>query len=323
MAHRLADFEYYLPKELIAQKPSHERGEDRLMVVRRQNKTREVVLFEDIHGFLNSGDCLVLNNTKVIKARLKGRKKKTGGQVEIFFLKSKGHNAADTLLRPSKRLPEGTEVVLDKGYEARIIDAKEGIVEFNTTSCEEMLKEIGQVPLPPYIKREPDKVDELRYQTIFAESSGSVASPTAGLHFTERALERIKEKGIYIANITLHIGWGTFRLIDEDDIRTHSLHSEYRKIHKEQARIINSARAKGGKVLAVGTTTARALESCTDQKGSVIPQEGWTDLYIYPPYEFKCVDCLLTNFHMPRSSLFVMVSAFSGLDLIKKHIRRL
>lgn len=312
---KVDEFDYLLPRELIAQHPHPERDECRLMVL-HQNGKIEHKIFREIIDYLNPADTLVINTTKVIPARLQGKKDKSGGKAEIFLLKRLNKNKWECILKPSRRIREGT-VIIFPGTElrAKVIERRErntGVVTFfGSSHPDEILLNIGQVPLPPYIKREkgPTFEDEKKYQTIYAREPGAVAAPTAGLHFTSRLLEIIKKKGVRIAEIVLHTGWASFFSLTREEVEKNCLPSEYYKIPPLAAEKINQSKKEGGKIVAVGTTTVRALETGVSG-GKLVPGEGWTDLFIYPGYRFKIVDSLITNFHMPRSSLLMLVAAF-------------
>ena len=296
---KVTDFNYNLPEELIAQVPIEKRDESRLMVLDREKKTIEHKVFKDILDYLKPGDCLVRNNTKVIPARLYGVKEETGANVEFLLLHRVEGDIWEVMVRPGKKLMPGAKVSFGDG----ILKA-------------EILDKIGLMPLPPYIKERLKEKD--RYQTVYAKYEGSAAAPTAGLHFTDELLEKIKEKGVEIANVTLHVGIGTFRPVKVENIEEHDMHSEHYYIKKEDADKINNARKNGGRIIAVGTTSCRVLESISDENGIVHETEGDTSIFIYPGYKFKCIDCLITNFHLPESTLIMLVSALAGKDYIMK-----
>lgn len=309
---KLSEFDYKLPKELIAQYPIRERDKCRLMVLDRAAGTIAHKAFGDIAGYFKEGDCLVLNNTKVIPARLFA-KRKTGAKVEIFLLEKKDP-VSEVLLRPSGRIKEGENIILESGDEAEVLGRSEvgRFVKFNRP-LSQILDEIGHIPLPPYIARSDEAGDRNDYQTVYASIEGATASPTAGLHFTDDILKKIKAKGVNIAYVTLHTNYGTFRPIKCDDIEDHKMHREYFELPRETADIVRMTKEKGGKVFAVGTTASRVLEHCgTSLKAS----SGWTDLYVYPGYKFKIVDHLITNFHLPKSTLIILTSAFARLEFI-------
>lgn len=316
---KVKDFDFYLPEELIAQHPMEKRDEARLLVLDKKTGEIEHKIFKDILDYLTSNDCLVLNNTRVLPARLIGSKEETGGKMEFLLLKRTGNDEWETLVKPGKRAQIGAKFIFGNGeLKAEVIAmGEEGsrIVKFYYEGIfEEILDQLGQMPLPPYIKEKLD--DKEMYQTVYSKEEGSAAAPTAGLHFTEELLEKIKEKGVKLAFLTLHVGLGTFRPVKVEDIKEHIMHSEYYKMDKETAKIINTTREKGGRVIAVGTTSCRTLETIGDIEGKVKEQSGWTDIFIYPGYKYKVVDALITNFHLPQSTLLMLVSALAGRDNI-------
>ena len=316
---KLSDFNYELPKELIAQTPIEKRDEARLMVLHRNNETIEHKIFKDIIDYLKPGDCLVRNNTKVIPARLYGVKEKTGANVEFLLLNRIEGDTWEVMVRPGRKLMPGARVDFGDGIlKAEIIDKMEGgnrKVKFEYDGIfNEILDQIGLMPLPPYIKEKLEKKE--MYQTVYAKYEGSAAAPTAGLHFTEDLLNQIKAKGVEIANVTLHVGIGTFRPVKEENIEDHDMHTEHYYIKAEDAEKINNTRKNGGRIIAVGTTSCRVLESVADDNGMVKEIEGDTNIYIYPGYKFKCIDGLITNFHLPESTLVMLVSALAGRDFI-------
>ena len=316
---KLSDFNYELPKELIAQTPIEKRDEARLMVLHRNNETIEHKIFKDIIDYLKPGDCLVRNNTKVIPARLYGVKEKTGANVEFLLLNRIEGDTWEVMVRPGKKLMPGARVDFGDGIlKAEIIDKMEGgnrKVKFEYDGIfNEILDQIGLMPLPPYIKEKLEKKE--MYQTVYAKYEGSAAAPTAGLHFTEDLLNQIKAKGVEIANVTLHVGIGTFRPVKEENIEDHDMHTEHYYIKAEDAEKINNTRKNGGRIIAVGTTSCRVLESVADDNGMVKEIDGDTNMYIYPGYKFKCIDGLITNFHLPESTLVMLVSALAGRDFI-------
>ncbi len=318
---KVSDFNYELPQELIAQVPIKDRSASRLMVLNRENKTIEDKIFKDILDYLKPGDCLVRNNTKVIPARLYGIKEETGVHIEILLLKRIEGDIWEVMVHPGRRLKIGTKVIFGDGLlKAEILEMMEGgnrKVKFEYEGIfNEILDQIGLMPLPPYIKEKLD--DKSRYQTVYAKYEGSAAAPTAGLHFTEELLEKIKEKGVEIANVTLHVGIGTFRPVKVENIEEHDMHSEHYYIKHEDAEKINNTKKNGGRIIAVGTTSCRVLESVADENGLVKETEGDTNIFIYPGYKFKCIDCLITNFHLPESTLIMLVSALAGKDYIMK-----
>ena len=314
------DFYYDLPEELIAQVPIVKRDESRLMVLDKENKTIEHKVFKDILDYLKPGDCLVRNNTKVIPARIYG-KKETGANVEFLLLNNIEGDVWESIVRPGNKLHVGTKVIFGDGLlVAEIIDTMEGgtrKVKFTYEGIfNEILDQIGLMPLPPYIHEELKEKD--RYQTVYAKYQGSAAAPTAGLHFTDELLEKIKEKGVEIANVTLHVGIGTFRPVKVEKIEDHHMHSEHYYIKQEDVEKINKAKQNGGRIISVGTTSTRVLESIADENGLVSECEGDTNIFIYPGYKFKCVDSLITNFHLPESTLLMLVSALAGKEYIMK-----
>ncbi len=318
---KVSDFNYELPKELIAQHPYDKRDEARLMVLDKRNQSIEHKVFKDIIDYLNPGDCLVINNTKVIPARLYG-KKDTGANVEFLLLKRIENDIWEAMVRPGQKLKSGSKVVFGEGLlKATVLEVLENgnrKVEFEYEGIfNEILDQIGLMPLPPYIT-EATREDNEKYQTVYAKYDGSAAAPTAGLHFTESLLEKIKEKGIEIANVTLHVGIGTFRPVKVENVEEHEMHSEHYYIKKEDAEKINFAKRTGHKVISVGTTSCRVLESVADENGMVKETEGDTSIFIYPGYKFKCIDSLITNFHLPESTLIMLVSSLAGKDFIMK-----
>ena len=315
---KVSEFNYDLPEELIAQVPIKNRDESRLMVANREKRTIEHKTFKDIIDYLEPGDCLVRNNTKVIPARLYG-KKETGANVEFLLLNNIEGDIWESIVRPGNKLHVGTKVIFGDGLlEAEILDIMPGgtrKVKFSYQGIfNEILDQIGLMPLPPYIHE--TLKDKDRYQTVYAKYDGSAAAPTAGLHFTNELLEKIKEKGIEIANVTLHVGIGTFRPVKEDEVEKHDMHTEHYYIKKEDADKINNAKKNGKRIISVGTTSCRVLETVADENGLVKEIEGDTNIFIYPGYKFKCVDNLITNFHLPQSTLLMLVSALSDKDFM-------
>ena len=317
---RLEDFDYELPKELIAQTPSLKRDECRLMVLDRANNTTQHRHFYDILEYLHEGDCLVVNDSRVIPARLHGIKEKTGAHIELLLIKRLEGDKWESLVKPGKRLKEGDTVVLDENrlFKAHILGFKDKengtrIIEFDYEGIfMERLEEIGSMPLPPYIERDAENDDKERYQTVYSKVDGSVAAPTAGLHFTDELLEKVRAKGVEIAYVTLHVGIGTFRPVKVDNIEDHKMHFEEYTIASETAETVNRAIREGRRVISVGTTSTRTLESAAKQVASVWQIESGhssTGIFIYPGYEYKVVDGLITNFHLPKSTLIMLVSA--------------
>ena len=318
---KVTEFDYELPEELIAQTPIKKRDESRLMVLNRKEQTIEHKIFKDIIDYLKPGDVLVRNNTKVIPARLYG-KKETGAKVEFLLLNNIEGDIWESIVRPGNKLHVGTKVIFGDGIlEAEILEVMPGgtrKVEFKYEGIfNEILDKIGLMPLPPYIHESLKEKD--RYQTVYAKYDGSAAAPTAGLHFTPELLEKIQEKGVEIANVTLHVGIGTFRPVKEDTVEAHKMHSEHFYIKQEDVDKINKAKQEGRRIIAVGTTSCRVLESIADENtGMVKPIEDDTEIFIYPGYKFKCIDGLITNFHLPQSTLLMLVSALAGKEYIMK-----
>lgn len=313
------DFYYDLPEELIAQDPLEDRSSSRLMVLDKKTGKLEHHVFKEIIQYLNKGDCLVINDTKVIPARLIGEKEGTGAKIELLLLKRKQDDVWETLVKPGKKAKPGTRISFGGGLLiGEIIDVvEEGnrLVKFYYKGIfEEVLDALGQMPLPPYITHQLE--DKNRYQTVYAKHAGSAAAPTAGLHFTPELLQEIEDKGVKIARVTLHVGLGTFRPVKVEDVTKHHMHSEFYMISAKTAEIINETKKNGGRVISVGTTSTRTLESVADEQGYVREASGFTDIFIYPGYQFKCIDCLITNFHLPESTLLMLVSALAG----KEHI---
>ena len=313
-----SSYGYELPGELIAQTPSEKRDMSRLLVLRRSDGETGDFLFRDIEGFLEPGDCLVINDTKVIPARLYGRSGGRSGEVETVLLRRTGEPGEvwECLTRPGKKTRPGDTVDYGCGVTGRVLGVGDGGVRRIAFDCEgsfyDKLDKIGVMPLPPYITEKLE--DKSRYQTVYAEYEGSAAAPTAGLHFTGELLDRIEKKGVTVARVTLHVGLGTFRPVKEDIITEHRMHSEYIRVTEETAALINGARARGGRIIAVGTTSCRTLESVADEDGVVRPFSGETGIFIYPPYRFRATDALITNFHLPESTLLMLVSAFGGYE---------
>jgi len=321
---RLSDFDYDLPKELIAQKPVEPRDASRLMVVDRSSGAISHRYFRDLPEYLRPGDALVVNETRVMPARLLGSRERTGGAIEVLLLKRLGQDRWETLVKPGKKARPGERIVFGGGllvgtvvgptdYGGRVIDfSYEGVFE-------NLLERLGQMPLPPYIHEQLDEPE--RYQTVYAREWGSAAAPTAGLHFTPELLDRLAAQGVEVHKITLHVGLGTFRPVEVEDPTQHKMHSEFYHVSPEAAAGINAVRARGGRLVTVGTTSVRTLETAADEDGILHPGEGWTDIFIYPGYRFKIVDSLVTNFHLPKSTLLMLVSALAGHDLIMKAYR--
>ncbi len=316
---KTSDFYFELPQELIAQDPLEDRSSSRLMVLDRKTGSIEHHIFKDIIQYLNPGDCLVVNDTKVIPARLIGNKIGTDAKIEVLLLKRKENDIWETLVKPGKKARIGAEISFGDGLlKAKVIDiVEEGnrLIQFSYDGIfEEILDQLGQMPLPPYITHQLK--DKNRYQTVYAKHEGSAAAPTAGLHFTPELLKQIEEKGIHIAHVTLHVGLGTFRPVKVEDVTNHHMHSEFYVVEQDQADLINETKKSGHRVIAVGTTSCRTLESATNDEGILIPGSGWTEIFIYPGYRFKMIDSLITNFHLPESTLLMLVSALAGKDQI-------
>ena len=316
---KVSDFTFDLPEELIAQDPLEDRSSSRLLTLDKNTGEIGHDVFHNIVNYLKPGDCLVLNNTKVIPARLIGAKEETGGKVEVLLLKRKQDNVWETLVKPGKKARPGARISFGDGKLVGevidVVDEGNRLVKFEYEGIfEEVLDELGQMPLPPYITHQLK--DKNRYQTVYAKYDGSAAAPTAGLHFTKELLQQIKDMGVNIAYVTLHVGLGTFRPVKVEDVTNHEMHSEYYVVEKEEADKINNARKNGGRIISVGTTSTRTLESVTDENGVVQPGSGWTKIFIYPGYKFKAVDCLITNFHLPESTLIMLVAALVGKDKI-------
>jgi len=316
---RRQDFDFYLPEDLIAQTPLKNREDSRLLVLDRKNGEIEHRKFTDIVDYLNPGDCLVLNDTRVIPARLFGNRIGKEETIEILLLKRMENETWETLVRPGKKVKPNTIVEFGNGIlKGKVLSIGEDgtrIIKFDYSGIfEEILDRLGEIPLPPYITETLE--DRERYQTVYAKNKGSAAAPTAGLHFTEGLLEKIKDKGVNISYITLHVGLGTFRPVKVDNILEHHMHSEYYNIPEDSANIINWTKSNGGSIICVGTTTVRTLETVADKSGYIKPSSGWTDIFIYPGYKFKIVDKLITNFHLPESTLLMLVSAFSTREIV-------
>ncbi|MBE5948358.1 MAG: tRNA preQ1(34) S-adenosylmethionine ribosyltransferase-isomerase QueA [Lachnospiraceae bacterium] len=316
-----SDFYFDLPEELIAQDPLEDRTSSRLLVLNKSTGDVEHHIFRDIVGYLKEGDCLVLNNTKVIPARLMGEREGTGAGIEVLLLKRKENDVWETLVKPGKKAKPGTKIIFGDGLLTgeviEVVEEGNRLIKFSYEGIfEEILDKLGQMPLPPYITHQLK--DKNRYQTVYAKHEGSAAAPTAGLHFTTALLEEIKAKGVEVAYVTLHVGLGTFRPVKVDNVLEHHMHSEFYMIEKEEADKINRAKAAGHRVISVGTTSCRTLESATGEDGILKATSGWTDIFIYPGYKFKMIDALITNFHLPESTLLMLVSALAGKDKVMK-----
>lgn len=325
MTMKTSDFYYDLPKELIAQDPLEDRSASRLMYLNRETGEIRHEHFTQVIDHLTDRDCLVINDTKVIPARLYGIKKDTGAAIEVLLLTRKKNNVWETLVRPGKKCKIGTEIVFGDGslLTAKVVDIVEDgnrLIQFYYDGIwEEILDQLGEMPLPPYIHHELK--DKTRYNTVYAKNDGSAAAPTAGLHFTRELLDQIQAKGVKIAHVCLHVGLGTFRPVKVEDVTQHHMHSELYIVDEDQAKIINDTKANGGRVICVGTTSCRTLESATDENGILHAGSAWTSIFIYPGYQFKIMDGLITNFHLPESTLIMLVSAFAGKDHIMNAYR--
>ena len=316
---RKEDFYFDLPEELIAQDPLEDRSSSRLLVLDKETGKVEHHVFREIIDYLQEGDCLVINDTKVIPARLMGHKVGTDAGIEVLLLKRKSDNVWETLVKPGKKMKVGAEVSfgdgLLKGKVIDVVDEGNRLIQFEYDGIfEEILDKLGQMPLPPYITHQLK--DKNRYQTVYAKNEGSAAAPTAGLHFTKELLQEIEEMGVKIAHVTLHVGLGTFRPVKVDTIEEHHMHSEFYMVEESEAKKINDTKANGGRVICVGTTSCRTLESATGDDGILKAGSGWTEIFIYPGYKFKILDCLITNFHLPESTLVMLVSALAGREHI-------
>ena len=316
---KTSDFYYYLPQELIAQDPLEDRSSSRLLVLDKETGAVEHHVFRDVINELNPGDCLVINDTKVIPARLIGAKEETGAKIEVLLLKRGAGDVWETLVKPGRKAKPGTRISFGDGLltgeVVDIVDEGNRLIRFEYEGIfEEILDQLGQMPLPPYITHQLKDKD--RYNTVYAEHSGSAAAPTAGLHFTPELLTEIQAKGVGIARVTLHVGLGTFRPVKVDDVENHHMHSEFYMISEEAADKINRAKENGGRVICVGTTSCRTIESAADENGRLKACSGWTEIFIYPGYRFQILDGLITNFHLPESTLIMLVSALAG----KEHV---
>ena len=315
----LHDYYYDLPEELIAQDPLEDRSSSRLMVLDKETGNVEHHVFKEIIDYLNPGDCLVINDTKVLPARLYGNKVGTDAKIEVLLLKRREKDVWEALVKPGKKCKPGTVINFGDGIlTGEVIDVvEEGnrLIKFNYEGIfEEVLDRLGEMPLPPYITHKLK--DKSRYQTVYAKYEGSAAAPTAGLHFTKELLKKIREKGVKIAHVTLHVGLGTFRPVKVDNILEHHMHSEFYMVDEEDANLINTCKENGGRIISVGTTSTRTLETVTDENGVVHEGSGWTQIFIYPGYKFKAIDCLITNFHLPESTLIMLVSALAGREKV-------
>ncbi len=316
---KTSDFNYELPEELIAQEPLEDRASSRLLVLHKDTGEREHKHFREIRDYLRAGDCLVINDTRVLPARLFGERVGTGAVIEVLLLVRRELDVWEVLVRPGRKARPGDRISFGGGRLTAevltIVEDGNRLVRFHYDGVfEAILEELGEMPLPPYITHKLE--DKTRYQTVYAAHDGSAAAPTAGLHFTPELLKEIEGMGVKIANVTLHVGLGTFRPVKVDDVLDHEMHSEYYVVEEEQAAIMNEAKRNGGRIFAVGTTSTRTLESVTDENGVIQAKSGWTKIFIYPGYTFKAVDCLITNFHLPESTLIMLVSALAGKELV-------
>jgi len=319
---KLSDFKFELPEKYIAQYPAEQRDHSRLMILNRATQSIEFDKFYNILNYLNAGDCLVVNETKVFPARLLGTKDKTDAKVEIFLLRELESNLWEVLVKPARKVRVGNRLSINNALVCDVIDNTVSggrVVRFTYEGdFYKIVDKIGKAPLPPYIHRNPERFDKERYQTVYARARGAVAAPTAGLHITRELLDKFKKKGVKIVPILLHLGLGSFRQVLVEDLSRHKMDSEYFEVTEDAVKIINETRRKGRKIVVVGTSTVRALESAITSEGWVKPVSGWTDKFIYPPYEFHVVDHLITNFHLPGTTLLMLVSAFAGRDFIKR-----
>jgi len=323
---KLSDFKYNVPEKLVAQYPTKKRTDSRLMVLHRNAQKIEEAHFKDIVNFLEKGDCLVVNETRVFPARLTGIKDKTQAKVEIFLLRELEKDLWEVLVKPARKVRVGNKLNVGGMLNCEVVDNTVSggrVVRFSYEGeFNHIIEKIGKVPLPPYIKRKVENIDKERYQSIFARKRGAVAAPTAGLHFDKKIVKKIEGRGVKIAPVLLHVGLGTFRPIVVEDLTRHKMDSEYFEISEASAKIVNETKDKGGRIIAVGTTVVRVLETVITTNGRVKPDQGWTDKFIYPPYDFRVVDMLLTNFHMPASTLLMLVCAFGGSEFVFKAYRK-
>ena len=321
---KTSDFYYDLPQELIAQTPLERRDTSRLMVLDPATQRIEHRHFYDLIDYLNPGDCLVMNDSRVLPARLLGKRMPTGGAVEVLLLTDRGNKTWECLVKPGRKLHEGAQISFGDGAltaeVTQVLESGNRLVQFHYDGIFlEILERLGKMPLPPYIKEELE--DGERYQTVYSRVSGSAAAPTAGLHFTKELLERIEQKGVHLAYITLHVGLGTFRPVKVEDVTAHHMHSEFCMISAETAALLNETRRAGKRIVCVGTTSCRTLESLADENGGFPERSAWTDIFIYPGYRFRAMDALVTNFHLPESTLIMLVSAFAGYDFTMRAYR--
>jgi len=323
---KLSDFKYNIPDKLIAQYPTKKRGDSRLMVLDRKTESVEDRQFKDIIRYMNKGDCLVVNETKVFPARLMGTKDKTHAEVEIFLLRELEADLWEVLVKPARKVRVGNKLHVGNQLTCEVVDntiSGGRVIRFYYDgNFTQIIDKLGKVPLPPYIKREPENVDKERYQSIFGKIRGAVAAPTAALHFEKKILKKAQHKGVKIAPVLLHVGLGTFRPVVVEDLTRHKMDSEYYEVGEESAQKINDTIDEGGRVIALGTTVIRVLETIVTSEGHIKAEKGWTDKFIYPPYDFRIADMLITNFHMPASTLLMLVCAFGGADFVMKAYRR-
>lgn len=323
---KLSDFKYNLPEKLIAQYPSDKRDQSRLMILNREKQTIEEGVFADVIDYMNPGDCLVVNETKVFPARLEGTKDKTDAKVEVFLLRELEAGLWEVLVRPARKVRVGNRLTIGNDLVCDVIDNTVSggrVVRFYYEGdFYEIVDRIGKSPLPPYIRREPEPQDKERYQTVYAKTIGAVAAPTAGLHFSTELINKIKKKGVKIAGVILHLGLGSFRPVVVEDLSRHKMDSEFYEVTEDAVELINETMRNNGNVIATGTSTVRVLESVVTSEGWVKPGRGWTDKFIYPPYDFRIVDRMITNYHLPGSTLLMLVSAFAGRDLVFKAYRK-
>jgi S-adenosylmethionine:tRNA ribosyltransferase-isomerase len=323
---KLSDFKYNLPEKLIAKYPSKKRDQSKLLILNRENQTIDEAIFTDVLDYMNKGDCLVINETKVFPARLLGTKDRTDAQVEIFLLRELEESLWEVLVKPARKVRVGNRLTVGKDLVCDVIDNTVSggrVVRFNYSGdFYRIVDKIGKSPLPPYIKRDPEPVDKERYQTVYAKQRGAVAAPTAGLHFTKDLIKKIEKKGVKVVPILLHLGLGSFRPVAVEDLSRHKMDSEYYEVSEKAVAKINETMRSGNKVIAAGTSTVRALETVVTSEGWVKTGRGWTDKFIYPPYEFKIVDRMITNFHLPSSTLLMLVCAFADRDFVFKAYRK-
>jgi S-adenosylmethionine:tRNA ribosyltransferase-isomerase len=323
---KLSDFKYNIPEKLIAQYPTKKRGDSRLMVLTRKDETIEDRQFKDVIHYFNKGDCLVVNETKVFPARLMGTKDKTNAEVEIFLLRELEKDLWEVLVKPARKVRVGNKLHVGNQLTGEVVDntisGGRVIRFFYEGNFNQIIDKVGKVPLPPYIKREPENIDKERYQSIFGTKRGAVAAPTAALHFDKKILKKIQHKGVKVAPVLLHVGLGTFRPVVVEDLTRHKMDSEFYEVCSESAKIINDTIDSGNRVIALGTTVIRVLETIVTSDGHIKAEQGWTDKFIYPPYNFKIADAVITNFHMPASTLLMLVCAFGGRDFVMKAYRK-